>query len=85
MTGADPAVGAYIEGDPSLEPFTARLFDMIDFLVPHFISEGKSQITIGIGCTGGRHRSVYVARRLFAHLEAVAGVQLHLDMRDAAR
>ena len=85
MTGADPAVGTYIEGDPSIEPFTARLFDMIDFLVPHFISEGKSQITIGIGCTGGRHRSVYVARRLFAHLEAVAGVQLHLDMRDAAR
>lgn len=84
-TGADPAVAAYIEADPSLSPFIEHLFGMLDFLVPLFRDEGKSQATIGIGCTGGRHRSVYVARKLFEHLEAQSSVRVRLDTRDTTR
>ena len=43
---------------------------MIDFLVPRYIAEGKARVTVGIGCTGGRHRSVYVADLLYRHLAA---------------
>lgn len=85
LTGADPAVGAYIETDESTEPFMKRLFDLIDFLMPRFMTEGKSQLTIGIGCTGGRHRSVYVARKLCEHLEGSGTVDVYLDTRDAVR
>lgn len=84
LTGADAAVGAYIETDPATAPFLERLFEMMSFLLPRFVTEGKSQLTVGIGCTGGRHRSVYVARRLFEHLQS-AGVDVHLDTRDTTR
>jgi RNase adapter protein RapZ len=85
LTGADPAVAKYIETDPSTAPFMDRLLDMVDFLMPRFFAEGKSQLTIGIGCTGGRHRSVYVGRRLYEHLERQGGLGLHLDTRDVVR
>ncbi len=85
LTGADPAVAKYIETDPATAPFLDRLFDMLDFLMPRFLAEGKSQLTIGIGCTGGRHRSVYVARRLYDHLERQGQADLYLDNRDAVR
>jgi UPF0042 nucleotide-binding protein len=85
LTGADPAVAQYIETDPSTQPFIDRLFDMMNFLMPRFTTEGKSQVTIGIGCTGGRHRSVYVARRLYEHLDAMGTLDLYLDTRDAVR
>lgn len=85
LTGAEPAVAEYIETDPATEPFLHRLFDMMDFLMPRYLAEGKSQLTIGIGCTGGRHRSVYVARQLFAHLESQKLADVYLDSRDEAR
>ncbi len=85
LTGADPAVAQYIETDPSTGPFMDRLFEMIDFLMPRFFAEGKSQLTIGIGCTGGRHRSVYVGRRLYDHLERQGNLDLYMDTRDAVR
>jgi len=85
LTGADPAVAKYIDEDPATQPFIDRLFDMMDFLVPRFLTEGKAQITIGIGCTGGRHRSVYIARRLCRHLEGAGLVDVSLDTRDATR
>jgi UPF0042 nucleotide-binding protein len=85
LTGADAAVAEYIETDPAAAPFLDRLFDMMDFLIPRFLSEGKAQVTIGIGCTGGRHRSVYVARRLAGHLEKDAYLQVHVDTRDVVR
>ncbi|MFN2450276.1 MAG: RNase adapter RapZ [Candidatus Baltobacteraceae bacterium] len=85
LTGADPAVAEYIETDPSTQPFLDRLFDMMDFLMPRFMTEGKAQLTIGVGCTGGRHRSVYVARRLALHLEENSTIDLFLDTRDATR
>jgi UPF0042 nucleotide-binding protein len=85
LTGADPAVAEYIETDSATAPFMDRLFEMMDFLMPRFFAEGKSQLTIGIGCTGGRHRSVYVGRRLYSFLEEQGSVDLHLDTRDLVR
>jgi UPF0042 nucleotide-binding protein len=85
LTGTDPAVAAYIEADPFLEPFLERLFALVEFLIPRYIAEGKAQLTIAIGCTGGRHRSVYVACRLAALLERDARVARVLDLRDTAR
>lgn len=68
LNGNDPEVVAYLEASPDLEPFLERLFALVDFVVPRARAEGKSQLTFAIGCTGGRHRSVYVARRLVRHL-----------------
>ena len=85
LTGSDERVGAFIEKDPAFAPFMDKMYDMIDFLLPRFIAEGKSQLTIGIGCTGGRHRSVYIARRLLGHLRANAQIDLHIVTRDTAR
>lgn len=64
LTGRDSEVGAYIAGDPDFEAFFARLTDLLELLLPRFNEEGKSYLTIAVGCTGGRHRSVYVAERL---------------------
>ena len=85
LTGADPEVAKYVETDPSTAPFLDRLYEMIDFLMPRFLAEGKSQLTIGIGCTGGRHRSIYVARKLYEHLDKQGRVDLFLDTRDTTR
>jgi len=85
QTGEDAAVGAFIEDDPSLDPFLAKVGDLLDFLLPRYLAEGKTQLTIGIGCTGGRHRSVYVARRLMRRFEGDLRLDLTLEARDMAR
>ena len=85
LTGTDSAVAAYIEADPFLEPFLERLFGLVAFLIPRYIAEGKAHLTIAVGCTGGRHRSVYVAGRLAAMLEDDGRIARVLDLRDAAR
>ncbi len=82
LTGADPAVAAFIEEDPALEPFLERTLALLDFLLPRYVAEGKALLTIGIGCTGGRHRSVYVARRIAAHLRGRSGLRVSLEFRD---
>lgn len=63
-TGRDADVGAYISEDPDFETFFERLTDLLALLLPRFNEEGKSYLTIAIGCTGGQHRSVYVAEKL---------------------
>jgi len=85
LTGADEPVAKYIENDPNLRPFVEKLFDMVEFLLPRYVEEGKAQLTIGIGCTGGRHRSVYLARRLAHRIEELGSVDVHLETRDARR
>ena len=84
LTGEDPAVGAYVAADPSTAPFLAKIFDLIDFLLPLY-SDESSGLTIAIGCTGGRHRSVYIAHQLCAHLESNDAVDVNLELRDAQR
>jgi UPF0042 nucleotide-binding protein len=64
LTGLDPAVTAHIERDPDLQPFLDGLWRWLGPLLPRYEKEGKAYLTIAIGCTGGRHRSVYVAERL---------------------
>ncbi|HXO16543.1 MAG TPA: RNase adapter RapZ [Candidatus Dormibacteraeota bacterium] len=85
QTGEDPAVGAFIEDDPSLAPFLSKVEDLLEYLLPRYLAEGKSQLTIGIGCTGGRHRSVYVARRLTARFAEDARLDVVSEARDLVR
>jgi len=85
LTGADAPVAAYLEAIPDTELFLERLFPLVDFLVPRYEREGKSQVTIGIGCTGGRHRSVYIARRVQRYLSERTSAIATLDARDVDR
>jgi UPF0042 nucleotide-binding protein len=80
-TGDDPAVAAYVGADPAYGDFFSRLRDMIDTLVPRYAAEGKRYLTIAIGCTGGRHRSVVVAEALGKHLRD-AGQRVDIRHRD---
>ena len=81
LTGRDPAVAAHIEQDPDLAPFLAGFWRLLEPLLPRYEKEGKTYLTIAIGCTGGRHRSVYVAERLAAQIGAV-GLRVELAHRD---
>jgi UPF0042 nucleotide-binding protein len=83
-TGLDPAVQAYIEQDPESEAFLTRLIDFLEYLVPRYEKEHKSYLSIGIGCTGGKHRSVYVAERLAEVLKR-KGFPVRVSHRDATR
>jgi UPF0042 nucleotide-binding protein len=68
LTGKDPRVARYIRSFPQTRQFLDRVDKLLKFLLPHYIREGKSYLTVGFGCTGGRHRSVMMAeafRRLF--------------------
>jgi RNase adapter protein RapZ len=85
QTGDDPEVGAFIEGDPALAPFLAKVEDLLEFLMPRFLAEGKTHLTVGIGCTGGRHRSVYVARRLADHFATQTRLDIRVEERDMER
>ncbi len=85
LTGADAPVAAYLEAIPDTEAFLERFVPLIDFLVPRYEREGKSQVTIAIGCTGGRHRSVYLGRRLQRHLSETTGALATFDARDVNR
>ena len=85
QTGEDPAVGSFIEKDLSLEPFLAKVSDLLEYLLPRYLSEGKTQLTVGIGCTGGRHRSVYVARRLMQRFAEDPRLDVAFEARDLAR
>ncbi len=84
LTGRDPGVGAYIAADPACEPFLASLDRMLQTLLPLYQREGKSYLTVAIGCTGGRHRSVHAAEELTRRL-AAAGHEVTVRHRDADR
>lgn len=64
LTGRSETVRSYVLKMPETTEFLVKLKDMLDFLIPYYIKEGKSQLVIGIGCTGGRHRSVAIADAL---------------------
>lgn len=84
LTGLDRGVARYIEADPMLETFETRLFGLVLELLPAFEKEGKSHLSIGIGCTGGQHRSVYVAEKLGKAL-AEQGWQVSTRHRELSR
>jgi UPF0042 nucleotide-binding protein len=68
QTGKNEAVREYVLGFKETSEFLVKLKDMLEFLIPNYIKEGKSQLVIGIGCTGGRHRSVAISEELFTYL-----------------
>ena len=68
LTGKDSAVGDYIASDPGFEPAFDRIADLLLFLLPRYRQEGKAYLTVGFGCTGGRHRSVFVTERMAERL-----------------
>ena len=80
--GRDRSVANFLEALPETAPFLAHLFGMVDFLVPLYVGECKARLTIAIGCTGGRHRSVYVAERLAEHLDGHAAISVSREYRD---
>jgi len=80
-TGRDRAVVAFMERDASSVEFIERLEEYLRYVVPHYIAEGKSYLTIAIGCTGGRHRSVMIAERLRRALASV-GPRVRVRHRD---
>ena len=82
--GMDKPVYDYIFNSGEAEEFSRRLADMLSFLIPQYIKEGKTSLVVSIGCTGGRHRSVAVAERLHADLKAL-GHQVAVKHRDVTR
>jgi len=84
LTGLDAAVGEHIAADPSFDGFFTSLTGLLKPLLPRYDREGKSYLTIAIGCTGGRHRSVYVAELLGRWL-AAEGQTVAVGHRDVTR
>jgi UPF0042 nucleotide-binding protein len=83
LTGLDSRVRDYVEAGTQAGEFYGRLLPLIDFLVPAYVAEGKSHLTIAVGCTGGRHRSITVADRIRRDLEERDDVVVHTKHRDA--
>jgi len=83
-TGLDPEIVDYLKAQPEYETFYAKLIDFIAYLLPGYRKEMKSYLTIGIGCTGGKHRSVAVAQRLGDDL-AARGYTVEVVHRDVRR
>jgi UPF0042 nucleotide-binding protein len=84
LTGRNPAVARYIRSFPQTGEFMARITDLLEYLLPHYIREGKSYLTIGFGCTGGHHRSVMIADQIRKNL-AAKGYQARVSHRDATK
>ncbi len=82
LTGKHPSVARYIRSFPQTKEFLSRVTEMLVYLLPHYIQEGKSYLTIGFGCTGGQHRSVMIAEEVAKRLKR-AGFDLKVHHRDA--
>ena len=80
-TGMDADVREFVMQHETAQTLQSKLFDLIDFLIPQYIAEGKSQLVIAFGCTGGKHRSVTFAENMFKHLseEKLTVRLLHRD------
>jgi len=84
MMDLDEAVGRYIKEDPLYQPFLAQLTEITNLLLPAYKAEGKSYFSLGLGCTGGQHRSVFVAG-VFANALAEKGWQVSIRHRELER
>jgi len=85
LTGRDRAVVGYMRRQPLAKRFLGRLDGFLRFVLPHYVAEGKAYLTVAIGCTGGRHRSVYIAEALKRELADVKGVTTKVRHRDIGR
>lgn len=84
LTGLDEQVRAYVESGTQAGEFYGRLMPLLEFLVPAYVAEGKSHLTIAVGCTGGRHRSVTVADRIRRGLSGRDDVVVRVKHRDVS-
>src|SRR6476646_6353628 len=84
LTGRDPRVAKYIRSFPQTREFIARISALLIYLIPHYIHEGKSYLTIAFGCTGGQHRSVMIAEEVGKHLRH-AGYRVKIVHRDSPK
>ncbi len=81
-TGEEKAVQDYVAQGGTADEFLKKLTDMLDFLIPNYVLEGKNQLVIAIGCTGGKHRSVTIANALYGHLKDHQELGLKIEHRD---
>jgi UPF0042 nucleotide-binding protein len=81
LTGRDPRLAKYIRSFPQSREFISRISDLLVYLLPHYVHEGKSYLTIAFGCTGGQHRSVMIAEEVGKHLRR-AGYRMKVVHRD---
>ena len=81
LTGRHPSVAKYIRSFPQTQEFIHRISDLLVYLLPHYIREGKSYLTISFGCTGGQHRSVMIADEVGKRLHK-AGYRVKVVHRD---
>jgi RNase adapter protein RapZ len=84
LTGLDPRVAAYVHKFPQTREFQKRVMDLLLYLLPHYVEEGKSYLTIAFGCTGGQHRSVMMVEEIAVKLRS-AGYQVKTLHRDTPR
>ena len=84
-TGNDKEVQDYVMSFPEAETFIDKLCDMLSFLIPNYVKEGKYQLVIGIGCTGGKHRSVTLANRLYSRMKNKGNYGLKIAHRDVGQ
>ena len=84
LTGRDPDIRAFLDKSPATHEFLDHTLNLLRFLIPQYVTEGKTYLTVGIGCTGGRHRSVMVAEALKKGLAGLKNVQTRVRHRDIA-
>lgn len=84
-TGNDREVQDYVMNSETAHVFVKKLTDLVDFLIPNYIAEGKNQLVIAVGCTGGKHRSVTLANKLFAYLNERQEYGIRIEHRDIVR
>lgn len=84
-TGNDKEVQDYVMGFQEAHTFIDKLADMVEFLIPNYIKEGKYQLVIGIGCTGGKHRSVTLANQLYARMKNRGSYGMKISHRDVGQ
>jgi len=82
LTGNDKPVQDYVMKCPEAELFLNKLQDMLEFLIPGYIKEGKNQLVIAIGCTGGQHRSVTLANEIYSRMRNKGNYGLNISHRD---
>ncbi len=82
LTGNDEKIRSFVIRDQVGEDFLEKLSDLITFLIPQYISEGKNQLVICFGCTGGKHRSVTVANEIYERLADMPGLGVRIEHRD---
>jgi len=84
LTGLDPAVAAYVHKFPQTKEFLKRVTKLLLYLLPHYVEEGKSYLTVAFGCTGGQHRSVMMVEEIAGELKR-AGYEVKALHRDTQR